>query len=230
VYADRDRIARDLHDQVIQRLYAAGMSLQGTMPMMTRPEAAKRAQQVIDAMDEAIGDIRTAIFSLHDRGQHTPPGLRAQIVAIADEMTPLLGFAPSLRLGGLDHQVTATQAGQLLTVLREALSNEARHARTSQVEVSVEAGSDLVLRVTDDGTGIPPGGRRGGLASMAERAAQLGGALHTRPADQAAGTGTVLEWLVPLPQPGRPASPARCSPPGNDRARPARRDHRHGHP
>ncbi len=123
-------------------------------------------------------------------------------------MTPLLGFAPALRLGGdLAHQVTADQAGQLLTVLREALPDAARHARASRARVSVEAGSDLVLQVTDDGTGIPPGGRRSGLASMAERAGQLGGALHTRPADQAAGTGTVLEWRVPLPQPGSPVSP-----------------------
>jgi len=208
VYEDRDRIGRDLHDQVIQRLYAAGMSLQAIMPTMARPESAKRAQQVVDAMDEAIRDTRTAIFSLHNRGRDTAPGLRGQVVAVADEMTPLLGFAPALRLGGgLDHQVTADQAEQLLTVLREALSNAARHARASQVEVSVEAGSDLVLQVTDDSTGISPGGRRSGLASMAERAAQLGGTLHTRPADQAAGTGTVLEWRVPLPDPSGPVSP-----------------------
>jgi two-component system, NarL family, sensor histidine kinase DevS len=90
-------------------------------------------------------------------------------------------------------------------VLREALSNAARHAQASRVEVSVEAGSDLVLQVTDDGTGIPEGGRRSGLASMAERAAQLGGTLSTGPADQ--GAGTALEWRVPLPPPGGPVSP-----------------------
>jgi len=209
VYEDRDRIARDLHDQVIQRLYAAGMSLQGIMPTITRPETAKRAQQVVDAMDDAIRDIRTAIFSLHSRAQDALPGLRAQVVDVAEEMAPLLGFAPALRLGGgLDHQVTADQAEQLLTVLREALSNAARHAQASQVEVSVDAGgSDLLLQVTDNGTGIPPGGRRSGLASMAERAAHLGGTFRTSPADQAAGTGTALEWRVPLPQPGGPVSP-----------------------
>jgi two-component sensor histidine kinase len=178
------------------------------IPTMARPETAKRAQQVIDAMDEAIRGIRTAIFSLHDRGQDAPPGLRAQVVAVTDEMTALLGFAPALRLGGgLDHQVTADQAEQLLTVLCEALSNAARHARASRVEVSVEAGSDLVLQVSDDGTGISPGGRRSGLASMAERASQLGGTMRTGPADQAAGSGTILEWRVPLPPPGGPVSP-----------------------
>jgi signal transduction histidine kinase len=206
VFEDRDRIARDLHDQVIQRLYAAGMSLQGIMPTITRPETAKRAQQVVDAMDDAIRDIRTAIFSLHSRDRDAQPGLRAQVVGVADEMTPLLGFAPALRLGGgLDHQVTPDQGEQLLTVLREALSNAARHARASRVDVSVEAGSDLVLQVTDDGAGIPEGGRRRGLASMAERAARLGGTFRTSPADQDAGTGTTLEWRVPLP--GGPVSP-----------------------
>jgi signal transduction histidine kinase len=201
VLEDRDRIARDLDDQVIQRLFSAGMSLQGIMPMITRPEAAERTRQVVDVIDEAIRDIRTAIFTPHSCGEDATPGLRAKIVAVSDEMTPLLGFAPSLRLGtGLDDKVTAGQAEQLLTVLREALSNTARHARASSVEVTVAAGSDLVLQVTDDGRGIPPGGRRSGLASMAERASQLGGALNARPADEAAGTGTALEWRVPLPR------------------------------
>jgi two-component system, NarL family, sensor histidine kinase DevS len=199
VFQDRDRIARDLHDQVIQRLYAAGMSLQGLAPTIASPETGKRIQQVIDAMDEAISDIRTAIFSLHSRSADRQPGLRAQIVAIADDMTTMLGFAPSIRFGsGLDGQVSGELAGQLVTVLREALSNAARHARASSVEVSVEAGGELALRVTDDGTGIGPQTRRSGLANLAERAEQLGGTLRTGPANQAAGTGTALEWRVPI--------------------------------
>lgn len=138
----------------------AGQSLSG-MVLETG-----QAQQVVDAMDEAVRDIRIAIFSLHSRGQGTLPGLRAQAVAVADEMIPLLGFARTLRMtGGLDQQVTAGQAEQLLAVLREALSNAARHAQASRVEVDIEASSDLVLRVADDRTGIAPGGRRSGLAS-----------------------------------------------------------------
>jgi signal transduction histidine kinase len=199
VFEDRDRIARDLHDQVIQRLYAAGMSLQGTAPMAADPIVRNRIEHVIDEMDQAIADIRTAIFSLHARGRETMPGLRGQIVAIADELTPMLGFAPAVRLGGrLDESVAVGQAEHLLAVLREALSNAARHANASQVEVSVVADSELILRVIDDGTGIGSNTRRSGLASMSERAQLLGGTLNVGPADKAAGTGTVLEWRIPL--------------------------------
>jgi signal transduction histidine kinase len=207
VFEDRDRIARDLHDQVIQRLYAAGMSLQGLAPTIASPEAGKRIQQVVDAMDEAISDIRTTVFSLHSRGGDQQPGLRARIVALADEMTPMLGFAPSIRLGGgLDGQVSGEVADQLLTVLREALSNAARHAGASHVDISAEAGSELALRVTDNGTGIGPQTRRSGLANMARRAEELGGTLYTGPADQAAGTGTTLDWQVPIRQPAGPSA------------------------
>ena len=200
VFEDRDRIARDLHDQVIQRLYAAGMSLQGTAPMAADPAVRKRMEHVVDEMDQAIADIRTAIFSLHTRQQHAGSGLRARIVAIAEETTPMLGFAPAVRLGGgLDDNVPAGPAEHLLTVLREALSNAARHANASHVEVSVETDGDLVLRVTDNGKGIGPGTRRSGLANMSDRAQQLGGTLTVGPADTATRTGTLLEWRVPLP-------------------------------
>lgn len=199
VFHDRDRIARDLHDQVIQRLYAAGMSLQGITPFVTSPQVGQRIQQAIDAMDEAISDIRSAIFSLHSRHGDQRPGLGARIVAIADEMTQMLGFVPSVRLGSdLDAQVSDELAEQLLTVLREALSNAARHSRASQVEISVEAGSELALRVTDDGIGIGPHTRRSGLANLARRAAELGGTLRTGPADQTAVTGTSLDWQIPI--------------------------------
>jgi signal transduction histidine kinase len=199
VFEDRDRIARDLHDQVIQRLYAAGMSLQGTSSMATDPGLRKRMEHVVDEMDQAIADIRTAIFSLHARQQHSGSGLRARIVAIAEETTPMLGFAPTVRLGGgVDDNVPAGPAEHLLTVLREALSNAARHANASQVGVSAEADRDLVLRVTDNGTGIGPSARRSGLTNMSERAQLLGGTLSVGPLDETAGTGTLLEWRVPL--------------------------------
>ena len=99
LYEDRDRIARDLHDLVIQRLYATGMSLEGTMPMITRPEVASRITNAVDAMDETIKDIRATIFALQARDSARGPDLRGDIVALVEEMTAMLGFAPSLRLG-----------------------------------------------------------------------------------------------------------------------------------
>jgi signal transduction histidine kinase len=201
LYEDRDRIARDLHDLVIQRLYATGMSLEGTMPMITRPEVASRITNAVDAMDETIKEIRSTIFQLQARGVATGPDLRGEIVALVDDMTDMLGFAPSLRLGaGLGGDISLEVAEQAIAALREALSNAARHANASQVDVTVDAGSDgmLTVQVTDNGTGIPDGGRRSGLRNLASRAEKLGGELRLGPADAGASPpGTRLEWRVP---------------------------------
>jgi signal transduction histidine kinase len=202
LYEDRDRIARDLHDLVIQRLYATGMSLEGTMPMITRPEVASRITNAVDAMDETIKEIRATIFALQARDTAHEPDLRGDIVGLVEEMTPLLGFAPSLRLGaGLGGQIKPEVAEQALAALREALSNAARHAAATRVDVTVDVGADglLTVQVTDDGTGIPAGGRRSGLRNMADRAEKLGGELRLAPANPGAPSpGTRLEWRVPL--------------------------------
>jgi signal transduction histidine kinase len=201
VFQDRDRIARDLHDLVIQRLYATGMSLEGTMPMITRPEVASRINNAVDAMDETIKDIRATIFALQARDAPGQPDLRGDIVTLVEELTPMLGFAPSLRLGaGLASPVGPELAGQVLAALREALSNVARHADASGVDVTVDTDPDgiLTVSVTDDGTGIPAGIKRSGLRNLAIRAEDLGGELRLSPADPAAPTpGTRLEWRVP---------------------------------
>jgi signal transduction histidine kinase len=196
ILSDRDRIARDLHDLVIQRIYATGMSLQGAMPLLDRPEAATRVSSAVDALDETIREIRSAIFSLQSRGEAKQNGLRAQVLEVVDQMTPALGFAPSLRLvGPLDEAVPADAAEQVLSALREALANAARHAAASRVDVTVEVGPELVLRVRDDGTGMGHSTRRSGLANMAERAADLGGKLTVNAAE---GGGTQLDWRVPV--------------------------------
>ena len=201
LYEDRDRIARDLHDLVIQRLYATGMSLEGTMPMITRPEVASRITNAVDAMDETIKEIRSTIFALQARDSASGPDLRGDIVALVEEMTGMLGFDPSLRLGaGLGTQVGPEVAEQVLAALREALSNAARHASASQVDVTVDVDPDgmLAVQVTDDGTGIPAEGRRSGLRNLAKRAEKLGGELRLTPASPgAARPGTRLEWRVP---------------------------------
>jgi GAF domain-containing protein len=201
LYEDRERIARDLHDLVIQRLYATGMSLEGTMPMITRPEVANRITHAVDAMDETIKDIRATIFALQARDTPVGPDLRGDIVALVEEMTDMLGFAPSLRLGsGLGTGISARTADQALAALREALSNAARHAQASQVDVTVDVSPDamLTVQVTDDGAGIPADGRRSGLRNLASRAEKLGGELRFEPADPSASPpGTRLEWRVP---------------------------------
>jgi len=202
LYEDRDRIARDLHDLVIQRLYATGMSLEGTMSMITRPEVASRVTNAVDAMDETIKEIRAAIFGLQARDVADRSDLRDGIVALVEEMTPVLGFAPSLRLGsGLGGPVGPDVAEQALAALREALSNAARHADASQVDVSVDVDPDgiLAVQVADNGIGLPPEGRRSsGLRNLAARAEKLGGELRLGPADPAASApGTRLEWRVP---------------------------------
>jgi signal transduction histidine kinase len=197
VLQDRERIARDLHDLVIQRLYATGMSLQGALPLIARPEVAERVNRAVDAMDDTIKEIRSAIFALQARRDVKGPATRERVLAILDEMTGPLGFAPSLRLtGDLGEHVPEEAAAQLLTALREALSNAARHAGASRVDVTIEADGCLALVVRDNGRGMSASTRRSGLANLTERAEQLGGVMKVGSAD---GGGTELRWQVPLP-------------------------------
>jgi signal transduction histidine kinase len=198
---DRDRIARDLHDLVIQRLFADGLTLQATLGRLHGPpDAAERIQRVVDDLDDTIKVIRTTVFGLQHRGPTSPGGgLRSQLVALSSEATAALGFSPALRMTGLlDTDVTAEQADHLLAVVREALSNAARHARASRVEISVEAGDrELRLSIADNGRGIDSAViRRSGLANMRSRAEELGGTLTLSRGEPG---GTVLEWRVPMP-------------------------------
>lgn len=197
---DRDRIARDLHDQVIQRLFADGLTLQAVLGRVRgEPVATERILRVVDDLDDTIKIIRTTIFALQHRDrQEQAGGLRAQLLALTDESAQVLGFAPALRMTGLlDTGVPGTHAGHLLAVLREALSNAARHAQATAVEVTAEA-SDRALRliVADNGSGIDPAAtRRSGLANLRSRAEELGGTCHVTRREP---TGTLLEWNVPL--------------------------------
>ena len=196
VLQDRERIARDLHDLVIQRLYATGMSLQGAMPLISRPEVADRVSRAVDALDDTIADIRSAIFALQARHDVKQASIRERILGVMDEMTEPLGFAPSLSLtGNLGERVPDDIAANMLGALRESLSNAARHADASRIDVIIEVGGDLVLVVRDNGVGLRDVTRRSGLANLAERAEQLGGTLKVGAAD---GSGTELHWQVPL--------------------------------
>jgi signal transduction histidine kinase len=195
VFEDRDRIARDLHDLVIQRLYATGMSLQGAVSMISSPDVADRVSVAVDALDETIREIRASIFALQTRTAAKPAGLRARILQVADEMTGMLGFEPALRLDGSLDEVPDHLGEQMLHALREALSNAARHAGASRVEVQVRAAAELCLAVRDNGSGIKEVARRSGLKNLEERAARLGGSLRVEPGKRG---GTEVDWRVPL--------------------------------
>jgi signal transduction histidine kinase len=197
VFEDRDRIARDLHDLVIQRLFATGMSLQGSSGLIADAQAASRVRQAVDALDETIRDIRSAIFTLQSRPGTGSAGVRGSVMAVVEEMTEALGFPPALRMDErLDVVVPGEVAEHLLAVLREALSNVARHSGASRVDVAATAGPDLVLTVRDNGCGMGETTRRSGLGNLGERAARIGGELRVGVAE---GGGTELEWRVPLP-------------------------------
>ncbi|MBO0893294.1 MAG: GAF domain-containing protein [Acidimicrobiales bacterium] len=194
---DRERIARGLHDQVIQRLFGTGLALQAMLPLTGDEALRGRLDEAIAQLDETIRQVRTTIFALEP-----PPsaerGVRVQVLEVCAEAARSLGFEPQVRFtGAVDSRVGPETASQVLSTLREALSNVARHARAHRVEVDLSVDGVAHLRVTDDGVGVTPRpyepGR--GLANMAERAASLGGSfvLGTSPEG-----GTEVSWRVPL--------------------------------
>jgi signal transduction histidine kinase len=195
VLEDRERIARDLHDVVIQRLFATGMQLQGAMGPGVRPEVVQRINTAVDDLDATIKDIRRSIFELR-----APVGatLRTELRDTCDAALDTLGFRPTLETSGpVESAVPDDIVPELIAVLREALSNVARHARAHNVRVSVRiADQRVVLQVEDDGVGADPSLARGGLVNMGERASDLGGEFEIGP--RADGPGTLLLWRVPL--------------------------------
>jgi signal transduction histidine kinase len=195
---DRERIARDLHDTVIQRLFATGMSLQGCIRLIESdaPAAVERVEGAVDDLDLTVKHIRTAIFGLEE-ARINEHGLRERILSLVHEAAGPLGFDPRVLLDGpIDTSVSDRVGNELLATLREALSNVARHARATRVDVEVVTDGELILRVIDDGVG-PPGAttpRGKGLDNMTARAVALGGEIDI---GAAPGGGTALEWRVP---------------------------------
>jgi two-component system, NarL family, sensor histidine kinase DevS len=196
---ERDRIARDLHDLAIQRLFATGMTLQSTMRFVQHPEANERLLRAVDDLDETIKIIRTTIFGL--RRRETEPrhrGLRVRTAQAIEDTAPVLGFTPTLRTEGfVDTDVPPAIADEVIAVLGEALSNIARHAHATAADIQLTVKSnEVIVTVTDDGVGIREGGRHSGLANLTARARKLDGELIL--AKPAPG-GTRLVWRVPLP-------------------------------
>lgn len=194
---DRERIARDLHDTVIQRIFAVALSLQAATGAARDPDLAERLRTAVADLDETIRQIRTTIFALEP-----PPaargGLRTQVLELCSEATRSLGFDPEVRFSGPVDLAASHVETEVLAALREALSNVARHARASRAEVTLAASAgELRLEVVDDGVGPNRSASTAGkgLLNMAERAEALNGsfALSARPEG-----GTRIEWRVPL--------------------------------
>jgi signal transduction histidine kinase len=194
VVADRERIARDLHDLVIQRLFATGLQLQGARRIATGDDVRARLDAAVGDLDVTIRDIRSTIFELQRSDDRS---LRADVRGVVREYVPVLGFTPLVRTTGpVDTAASPALGGQLLAVLREALSNVARHAEADAAVVEVEATSEhLGVRVTDNGAGLPQERRESGLRNVRRRATELGGTLQLLAEEP---HGTRLEWAVPL--------------------------------
>ncbi len=194
---DRDRIARDLHDLAVQRLFATGMTLQSAGRFISHPEAAERVTQAVDDLDETIKIIRSAIFGLRSRDAVSGAGLRSRVVRTVAEAARDLGFTPGVRTEGLiDNDVPAALADQVVAVLSEALTDVARRAGAGRADVVLAAvDGQVVLTVTDDGASPAQASPRDGLDALTARARTLGGALTL---ERGEGGGTRLEWRVPL--------------------------------
>jgi signal transduction histidine kinase len=195
VLADRDRIARDLHDHVIQRLFATGLQLQGTLRRARDPEVQDRVARAVHALDETVREIRTAIFDLHFPLEGVDTGLRRRLLDTAWEAGGT-EITPTVRIAGpVDTMVAPVVGAHAVAVVREAVSNAVRHARPRLVTVTIEAGDDLLIEVADDGIGINPAAARSGLHNLHQRALECGGTLEVRPEPTG---GTRLSWRVPL--------------------------------
>ncbi|MFI8421965.1 GAF domain-containing sensor histidine kinase [Streptomyces sp. NPDC085460] len=206
VFEDRDRIARDLHDLVIQRLFATGMMLESAQRKAIVPAVQEGVGKAVDELDVTIQEIRTAIFALQQGPAEAPSGLRTRVLREINMAAVPLGFKPAHRfLGAIDATVGELTGKNLIAALREALSNAFRHAAATRIEVVVDAtvtlpdGSPGVrLTVADDGVGLPEGGRRSGLRNLARRAESLGGASWCGPGLAEDGGGTSVVWEAPL--------------------------------
>ncbi|HET8601485.1 MAG TPA: GAF domain-containing sensor histidine kinase [Segeticoccus sp.] len=189
---DRERIARDMHDHVIQRLFATGLSLQSAARLAQHPLVRARLEDAVDELDESIRHIRHTIFELH---RPIPTGgLRAELHSLVDDITQSLGFPPRLSIEGSLGGLADGLEADIVAVVREGLSNIARHAHASKASVDITAGDRICIVVTDDGVGADPGLARSGLVNLGSRAAARSGTFDVRRGEP---RGTVLSWEVP---------------------------------
>jgi signal transduction histidine kinase len=197
--ADRERIARDLHDHVIQRLFAVGMALQATANSVADERVLARLEETVEELDATIRDVRSTIFSLELKAtEHVEKGARSRILDVASLAAPALGFQPRLQFEGpVDTRLPEELVPDVLAVVREALSNTARHASATTAQVRVAVHDDeLTIEVVDDGRGAESRTRSSGLANLRARAERRKGTVAVGPGRR--GKGTRVEWRVPL--------------------------------
>ena len=200
VFADRDRIARDLHDHVIQRLFATGLQLQSTLRRLDDPTVHNRITQAVGDLDQTVREIRTSIFDLHTLDDGPGQGLRRRLLDTAAEAAAGSGLSPAVRISGpVDVLVPADVGTHAVAVVREAVSNAVRHGHAGSITLTVEAVDGVLLvDVTDDGVGIDLTAARSGLRNLEDRARACGGGLTVVPVQP---HGTRLTWRVPLDEP-----------------------------
>ncbi|TCN52684.1 GAF domain-containing protein [Rhodococcus sp. SMB37] len=197
VLADRDRIAQDLHDNVIQRLFATGMSLQSVMAPGADPgRVTDVIHHAVEQLDRTVREIRTTIFDLHTAGAAVGTSLRRRLLDVVGDLSIHSAVAPNVQfIGPIDTLVPDRIHPHAEAVLREGLSNALRHSQSENITVSVTADHDFRIEIVDDGTGLPDAPRRSGLANLERRATQCGGKCTIGPGDV---SGTRVLWSAPL--------------------------------
>lgn len=195
VLADRDRIARDLHDHVIQRIFAAGMNLQGTLQRTQSPDVRRRLTETINNLQDIVQEIRTTIFDLQSDGQESTR-LRQRIHEVVDQQVGDAALKTYMRMSGPLSVVEPELADHVVAVVREGVSNAVRYAAAETITVTISVDNDLTVEVVDDGVGMAGDVTPSGLANLRVRAERLGGDMVLSPPD--AGSGLTLRWSVPL--------------------------------
>jgi PAS domain S-box-containing protein len=193
IAGDRDRIARDLHDLIIQRIFGAGLSLQATAQLFGDPELSRRLLEVVASLDTAISELRRSIFDLERKDQLD---LRDRVLVAVEESLADYDLDSRVRVDEVTAEPPEDKVSHLIATLREALTNTGRHASASNVDISIDLGSELVLTIIDDGSGMSVDATMGhGLTNMAERARRLGGDLQVANSPEG---GLEVVWRIPL--------------------------------
>lgn len=193
ILTDRDRIARDLHDHVIQRLFAVGLTLQGAAPRARVPAVRESIYSSIDDLQEIIQEIRSAIFDLH-AGPSRATGLRHRLDKVIDQLA-IPALHTTVQYTGPLSVVDTVLANHAEAVLREAVSNAVRHANATSLAINVSVEDDVRVEVVDDGVGISGDITESGLRNLRQRADDAGGEFTV---ENMPTGGTLLRWSAPL--------------------------------